>query len=282
MRPLDMLERWLRPVAMPYLAPVLAAAQVVVFVWVALSSAQQPLLVLEPMMLIPDRVLDGEWWRLLTYLAVPCSLHPLWAILGWFALVFFGGALEQHWGTARFNLFLILGWFATSAAAFITPAQPTGNGFIIVSVFLAFATLAPEMVIRVLLVIPVKAKWLAAFTWVLLAIALIDGPWSTRIAVLSSVANWSAFFLPMVMRQVGLVASRPRRAVGHAAAGVTSGAITPFHRCTVCGRTDVSDPQLEFRYCGECDGAPGYCMEHLHAHEHIRKKRGAESVGTGS
>ena len=43
-----------------------------------------------------------------------------------------------------------------------------------------------------------------------------------------------------------------------------------FHRCTVCGITDRSYPQAEFRYCRQCSGSHGYCMGHLRNHEHIK------------
>ena len=45
-----------------------------------------------------------------------------------------------------------------------------------------------------------------------------------------------------------------------------------FHRCTVCGITDQSDPHAQFRYCRKCDGSHAYCMEHLLNHEHIEKE----------
>ena len=35
------------------------------------------------------------------------------------------------------------------------------------------------------------------------------------------------------------------------------------HRCTVCGKTDVSHPDLEFRYCSRCKGYYCYCEEHI-------------------
>ena len=41
------------------------------------------------------------------------------------------------------------------------------------------------------------------------------------------------------------------------------------HKCTVCGRTDVTDPQLEFRYCSKCSGYHCYCQDHISNHEHI-------------
>ncbi len=42
-----------------------------------------------------------------------------------------------------------------------------------------------------------------------------------------------------------------------------------FHRCTVCGITDRTDPQMDFRYCSKCAGNYGYCMTHLHSHDHV-------------
>ncbi|MBR5823519.1 MAG: hypothetical protein IKY67_05205, partial [Paludibacteraceae bacterium] len=41
------------------------------------------------------------------------------------------------------------------------------------------------------------------------------------------------------------------------------------HKCTVCGRTDVSHPDLEFRYCSRCNGYHCYCQDHISNHTHI-------------
>ena len=40
------------------------------------------------------------------------------------------------------------------------------------------------------------------------------------------------------------------------------------HRCAVCGRTELDDPTLEFRYCSKCNGNYEYCSDHLFSHEH--------------
>ena len=42
------------------------------------------------------------------------------------------------------------------------------------------------------------------------------------------------------------------------------------HRCTVCGRTDVTNPELEFRYCSRCKGYYCYCQDHISNHSHIQ------------
>jgi hypothetical protein len=45
-----------------------------------------------------------------------------------------------------------------------------------------------------------------------------------------------------------------------------------MHRCAVCGITEKDNPDMEFRYCVECDGGDyEYCMEHLKNHKHIKK-----------
>ena len=48
----------------------------------------------------------------------------------------------------------------------------------------------------------------------------------------------------------------------------------PRHRCAVCGRTELDDPTLEFRYCSKCEGNYEYCQEHLYTHKHVTKGDG--------
>jgi len=42
------------------------------------------------------------------------------------------------------------------------------------------------------------------------------------------------------------------------------------HMCTVCGRTELDDPKLEFRFCSKCEGSHEYCQDHLFSHKHIK------------
>ena len=41
------------------------------------------------------------------------------------------------------------------------------------------------------------------------------------------------------------------------------------HKCAVCGRTDVSNPELEFRYCSRCAGYHCFCQDHINNHIHF-------------
>ena len=43
----------------------------------------------------------------------------------------------------------------------------------------------------------------------------------------------------------------------------------PRHKCHVCGRTDLTNPEMDFRYCSKCAGDECYCPEHIHQHTHV-------------
>ena len=42
------------------------------------------------------------------------------------------------------------------------------------------------------------------------------------------------------------------------------------HKCAVCGRTEETNPELEFRFCSKCDGNYEDCQEHLFTHVHVK------------
>ncbi|MEI8345505.1 MAG: hypothetical protein WCG06_05480, partial [Candidatus Omnitrophota bacterium] len=52
----------------------------------------------------------------------------------------------------------------------------------------------------------------------------------------------------------------PRRACKVAAAA------EPFHRCGICGLTELKDPAADFRVCSRC--GKEFCMSHLKEHPH--------------
>lgn len=42
------------------------------------------------------------------------------------------------------------------------------------------------------------------------------------------------------------------------------------HKCAVCGKTELDDYNLEFRFCSKCNGNYEYCTEHLFTHTHVQ------------
>ncbi|MDD7326674.1 MAG: hypothetical protein PUG68_02565, partial [Lachnospiraceae bacterium] len=42
------------------------------------------------------------------------------------------------------------------------------------------------------------------------------------------------------------------------------------HKCCICGRTELTNPELDFRYCTKCNGNYEYCSDHLFTHTHVK------------
>ena len=40
------------------------------------------------------------------------------------------------------------------------------------------------------------------------------------------------------------------------------------HKCAICGKTDITDPGMTFRFCSKCNGNYEYCENHLYTHMH--------------
>lgn len=263
---LDKLERRFGRFAIPNLTVSLIIGQLLVLAMIA-SGQFDP----SRMALIPGRVLDGEIWRVFTFLFLPpFRMHWIFLAFAWYIFFLMGTALEQHWGNFRYTLYLMIAWIATVAVSFLAPGAPTTNGFIFASVFLAFAFLNPNFELMLMLVLPIKIKWLALVMWVFYGLTLLLAPWPAKLAVLASVSNFLVFFGKDVVQ---VLRARQRRLAFEAEHAALKD--EPLHRCHVCGRTDRSDPDLDFRYCSRCDGDYCYCEDHLSDHEHIK----AESAG---
>ena len=215
--------------------------------------------------LVPRRVLEGEAWRLVTFLCDPPLSNPLFAFFFWYMFYLMGTALENTWGTFRYNVYLLVGWLATVSVSFFRPDAAASIGFLQGSVFLAFAYLYPDFELLLFFILPVKVKWLALLQWIFYVYAVVVGDAMTRLMVLASVCNFVLFF----WHDIFLRMKTGRRRMAHQADAIRQ-ANTPRHTCAVCGATNLSDPKMSFRYCSKCAGAPCYCAEHIHAHQHVR------------
>ena len=191
--------------------------------------------------------------------------EPVFAFFAWYLFYLMGSALEGHWGAFRYNIFLLVGYIVTVAVSFLFPYSAATNIFIGGSVFLAFAYLYPDFQLYIFFVLPVKIKWLALLTWIGYGYEVLVGSWSTRLLVLASISNYLLFFGRDIYLSIRM---GNRRMV--AQARDFTGKKEPFHTCAACGITDLSNPQMEFRYCSECGGL-GYCKEHIFNHEHVKK-----------
>lgn len=225
--------------------------------------------ILERIALVPGRVVDGEWWRLLTFPFFPPTTNVLFAIFALSFLFFMGRALEANWGAFRYNVYLLIAYVASVAAAFLTYVT-FGDGvatsaYFDGSVFLAFAQLYPDFVIYLYLILPIKAKWLALATWILYGVGFLMGGWMTRALIAASVLNFLLFFARDILQTMKTGRRRMQR---QARLRITESPDAPFHTCATCGITDKTHPKMDFRYCPACGGQLAYCTEHLHTHQH--------------
>jgi hypothetical protein len=257
--------------AIPQLTLAVIICQVAVYglTYVPLRSGDEGAwMAIERLQLVPAQVLEGEVWRLVTFLAIPPFGGLLLCdIFGWYLFYLMGTALEYNWGTFRYNVFLLVGYLATVAVAFLRPEMPTSALFWQGSVFLAFAHLYPYFVLHIFFILPVQIRWLALLTWILYGLGFLFGGWEQRLVIGAAVSNFLLFFGKDVFERV----RTGRRHMAGQVARYREQEKVPayYHRCLVCGITDRSHPRAEFRYCSKCAGDCCYCMEHLRSHEHV-------------
>lgn len=246
--------------------------------------------IIEYLMLSPYHILHGQVWRLVTWIFMP-STGSLFSLLI-MALLYYqlGSALERTWGTFRFNVYIFSGMIFTVIGAFILygimcllgggvtmSAMLLGYGFstnyINLSIFLAFAVTYPEMQLLLMYIIPVKMKWMAVIYAILTVAQFIEGNWASRIAIVMSLLNFIIFFLSTrdVKRYSPHEVKRRQQFKSQMSRPQNSYAGGAHHKCAVCGRTELDDPRLEFRFCSKCEGNYEYCQDHLFTHQHMRR-----------
>ena len=138
-----------------------------------------------------DAVRAGQVWRLVTFLLIP-SDTSLWMLVALYFTWWIGSSLEQHWGAFKLNAYYFVGILGTVLAALI--AGPQSNTWLNLSLFLAFATVFPDVQILLMFILPIRVKWLglAAGLWLLYSAAM--GGWGVRASVGAAMINYALFF----------------------------------------------------------------------------------------
>lgn len=238
----------------------------------------------------PYRILRGEIWRLVTWVLAPPAGENvfLFAIMVLFFYYPIGNSLERAWGTFRYTLYIFSGVLFTILGAFLLyfiMGRPLGIGgifttyYISMSIFLAFAVSCPDMKVLLWFVIPIKMSWMAVFYGIMILYDIVSyirmGAWFMTVPIIASLLNFLIYFFSIRdmsrynpkeirRRQEFRRAMEPQGRVNP-----QTGAITK-HKCAVCGRTELDDPNLEFRFCSKCSGNYEYCQDHLFTHKHIQ------------
>lgn len=245
-------------------------------------------------------ILHGQVWRLVTFCMYPSIgmdakfiSDTVWFVIWAMMYYYIGIAVEQIWGTFRFNLFYFGGAVIVIIVTAVTYAVMLSMGenpamlgswlgasatldYLNTSLFLAFAILSPDTEFLIYFIIPIKAKWLAILYAVLMGYELIRcfryGLYYVVALIVGTIINLALSFLISGRRPQGprAVYKRKKKKV-QCRRQVQTGTDGPRHRCAICGRTDEDNPNLEFRYCSKCEGNYEYCSDHLFTHEHVHR-----------
>lgn len=238
---------------------------------------------------LPDRVLKGELWRLITWIFIPLNSNVLWLAVSLYFYYFIGSTLERAWGSGKLTFYYLSGVVLNivySLVVYLIGIAVSGNSlslltyiipspvYLNLSLFFAFASLFPETRVMLFFFIPVKVKWLAwagaAFYAYEIIRLLIGGLYFYALVPIVAVLNFLLI--------CGVSFNNSRTARQHASAVNFKRKIhqeearADFeyrHKCTVCGRTDKTNPDLAFRYCSRCEGFKCYCEDHIEDHRHI-------------
>jgi len=238
-----------------------------------------------------DLILQGQLWRLITFVFTHNAGNILVMLISLLCYFTLGRAMENIWGTFRFNLFYLTGVVMMDIFCMIFGGFRADVYYLNMSLFLGYATLYPNAGFLLFYIIPVKAWIFALLDLVLTFVEVIQltaaGLFPYNLYPLIALANYFLFFgkdvvnvIPLSWRiNAGRLFKKksPKKTgtVPFPTAGsyeaTTAKVKEPYtHKCTVCGRTDVSNPELEFRYCSRCNGYHCYCEDHISNHTHIQ------------
>lgn len=239
----------------------------------------------------PAAILRGQIWRLISFALYPPSTSLI-ALISIYFYYFLGTSLEGRWGTAQFNVYFFLGVILTEVYGFltyfITGASVALNAqYIYLSMFFSFAVMFPDLQVLLFFVIPVKMKWLAVVDAAFFAYDF------ARYFMVFAQTHYVAYlifaFLPVVavLNFLLFCWSDLRRAFPGRRSAPQAKPINfkreserirrqqqanlYRHKCAVCGRTDQEYPNLEFRYCSQCQGYHCFCQDHIYSHVHFKE-----------
>ena len=237
-----------------------------------------------------DLILRGQIWRLFTYVFTYSAGNLILTAISLLCYFSLGRAMENAWGTLRFNLFYLCGVVLMDIFCMLFGGAANVY-YLNLSLFLGYATLYPNAHFLLFFIIPIKAWIFALFDLALtiydVAIYTAAGYIPFNLFPLVAIANYFLFFgkdvlnvipitwrikLQKLFRRKPVQKAGPIPFTTYSNIKNTTVKVQPpyTHKCTVCGKTDISHPDLEFRYCSRCNGYHCYCQDHINSHSHVQ------------
>lgn len=246
---------------------------VAAFIFVVVNlSLKLALIVYDMLTLNRDMILQGQVWRLITFIFIPPG-SSIFVIFALYILYIFGSSLENIWGSFRFNLYYFIGVLSAIISAFI--AGSASNVYLNLSIFLAFAYLYPDFKLLLFFIIPVKVKYLAWFNVFFVVLTVIFDSIENKIAAVLSLSNFIIFFggdlwkKQIYPKASGFISVYSKKRKRRKFKVITPPKKIEFvHKCRECGKTSREFPNMFFGYCKICGSDYEYCQEHINNHKH--------------
>lgn len=235
-------------------------------------------------------ILQGQIWRLVTWI-FSCNSTGFLTLLFLFCLLSMGRSLEYVMGTFRMNVLLIGGMvlnLLVGILLYVIPLLTIGVGiptrlsnyYTLISMYMALAICMPEAQVHLYFLIPIKMKWMLVVYLLSMGMELWTyysyggGGMSGLILMLiygtqiiCALVNMFCFY-HFSKNRLSRPQKKRQREFKKQFSEPRPGANITRHKCAICGRTELDDPNLTFRYCSKCTGNKEYCQEHLFTHTH--------------
>ncbi len=239
------------------------------------------------------------------YFQLGNTLEATWGSFK-FNLYMFGGMFFTIIGA--FLGYLLYYAITGSADTTVGIGYYVSTNYLNMSIFLAFALCYPNMQVLFMFIIPIRMKWMAiiylGITGYQVVINIMTSNWISVIMIVASLLNFGLFWLTTrnfnstaapnnkwskftsagagksgfnrngFRRQGGGAGFRAYDGGNNSNAGNTSNSSNkrnqPIgrHKCAICGKTDITNPEMTFRFCSKCNGNYEYCENHLYTHMH--------------
>ncbi len=287
---MDKLERKMGRYAVPNLSRFFVGAIVLGYVMSMVSSTFTEWIDFDV-----SAILHGQIWRLFSWIFMPTTSLDFFGLLFLLCVLMWGSSLESMLGTFRMNVFLWGGVILSDIGGiiiYVITKLALGSGasiylstyYILMSMLLALAICMPEGEVRLYFVLPIKMKWMLVFELLYLAY-IVFNTFKTMLTYYHSAIGWilglmgSAEILLAIANMFLFfwaskthISRRQKKRQKEFRAQFSQprpGSGISQHKCAICGRTEITNPELQFRYCSKCTGNKEYCQDHLFTHTHM-------------
>lgn len=280
---LTKLERKYGKFAIPNLTFLLIAGFIVGYLIMLMAPEALGILALDP-----SKVMQGQVYRLLTWVLIPPSDLNIFVFI---MLIFYfsiGRTLENTLGDFQYTVYIISGIVFTDIGMMLTyfimklAGQASllelfyqygyfgaSTYYLCMTMFLAYAFLFPDLQVLIYFIIPVRVKWMGYLDIIYLIITIYQYGrmryYAGMVTVIMSVLNFIIFYFLLKGKKTSRAHRKRKKQYKKE---VRNTQILTRHKCAICGRTEEDDPNLDFRYCSRCKGNYEYCQNHLFTHEH--------------